>query len=136
MYKIGDAVRLVAGSKYSSGVDIPSWVFKYKLYVRDIRKNGDIVISTQRSGAVTGVVKPKSLVLYSATSVPSTPTFAPYLVRIDTAVLNVRSGAGTNYKINTQVKKNQVYTIIGEQSGWGKLKSGAGWIYLDYTRKI
>lgn len=57
----------------------------------------------------------------------------PYLVKINTAVLNVRNGAGTQYKINTQVKKNQVYTIVDEKDGWGKLKSGAGWISLQYT---
>ena len=59
----------------------------------------------------------------------------PYLVRINTALLNVRAGAGTNYKITTRVRKNQVYTIVDEIDGWGKLKSGAGWISLKYTVK-
>lgn len=57
----------------------------------------------------------------------------PYLVKIATDVLNVRAGVGTNYKINTTVKRNQVYTIVDEINGWGKLKSGAGWICLAYT---
>lgn len=135
-FKVGDAVKLIAGATYSNGVAIPNWVFKYKLYVREIRKNGDIVISTQKSGDVTGVVKPKSIVPYNTTSVPTNPSFTPYLVRINTSVLNVRAGAGTNYKINTQVKKNEVYTIVDEKNGWGKLKSGAGWIHLDYTKKV
>ena len=60
----------------------------------------------------------------------------PYLVKINTSVLNVRSGAGTNYKVTTQVKRNQVYTIVDQKNNWGKLKSGAGWICLDYTKKI
>ena len=59
----------------------------------------------------------------------------PYLVKINTAVLNVRSGAGTGYKINTTVKRGEVYTITAESNGWGKLKSGAGWIKLSYTIK-
>lgn len=59
----------------------------------------------------------------------------PYLVKIDTSVLNVRAGAGTNYKVTNQVKRNQVYTIVDEKNGWGKLKSGAGWICLDYTER-
>ena len=58
-----------------------------------------------------------------------------YTVRINTAILNVRSGPGTNYGINTQVKQNEVYTIVEENNGWGKLKSGAGWISLGYTVK-
>ena len=59
-----------------------------------------------------------------------------YLVKINTDVLNVRAGAGTNYPVNTQVKRGQVYTIVDEKDGWGKLKSGAGWIKLSYTVKV
>lgn len=58
-----------------------------------------------------------------------------YTVKVTASVLNVRSGPGTNYGINTTVKKNEVYTIVEENSGWGKLKSGAGWISLAYTTK-
>lgn len=31
-------------------------------------------------------------------------------------------------------KKNK-YTIVEEKNGWGRLKSGAGWISLSYTKK-
>lgn len=60
----------------------------------------------------------------------------PYLVKIDASVLNVRSGPGMNYKTRTQVRKNEVYTIVALENNWGKLKSGAGWICLDYTKKV
>lgn len=68
------------------------------------------------------------------------PTFTPYTVKVDANVLNVRKGAGTNYPIVTTVKKGQVYTIVAESDGsgakkWGKLKSGVGWISLDYVKK-
>ena len=59
-----------------------------------------------------------------------------YKVRITADVLNVRMGAGAGYKIATTVKKGEVYTIIQEANGWGKLKSGAGWISLYYTKKV
>lgn len=59
-----------------------------------------------------------------------------YLVKINTDALNVRAGAGVNYKINTVVKKGEVYTIVREYNGWGKLKSGAGWVNLKYTIRI
>ena len=59
-----------------------------------------------------------------------------YKVRITANTLNVRSGAGTSYKVTTTVKKNGIYTITAEQNGWGKLKSGAGWISLKYTEKV
>lgn len=60
----------------------------------------------------------------------------PYLVKITASVLNVRADAGTNYKRKAQVRQNEIYTIVEEKNGWGKLKSGAGWICLDYTKKV
>lgn len=132
-FKNGDAVKLLAGATYTSGASIPSWVMRSKLYVRDTYDNGDIVISTQKTGAVTGVVDKDYVVPYSSTTASN---FTPYMVRVTGDVVNVRAGAGTNYKINTQVKRNEVYTIVAEQNGWGKLKSGAGWISLTYAKKI
>lgn len=61
--------------------------------------------------------------------------FEPYLAKITASVLNVRKGPGTGYAVTMTVKKNGVYTIVAESNGWGKLKSGAGWIKLSYTQK-
>lgn len=75
-------------------------------------------------------------------STPATSTFKSYLVRITASNgVNIRKGAGTNYAINGAIPKGGAYTIIAESTGtgakkWGKLKSGAGWIALDYTEKI
>lgn len=62
--------------------------------------------------------------------------FVPYRVKITANVLNVRAGAGTSYKVTMTVTKGGVYTIVEEKDGWGKLKSGAGWISLQYTEKV
>ena len=76
----------------------------------------------------------------TATTAPSTPQDTSYKVKINTAVLNVRKGPGTNYGIATQVKQGEVYTIVGEvkngSTTWGKLKSGAGYISLGYTQRV
>lgn len=58
-----------------------------------------------------------------------------YRVRVTADVLNVRAGAGVQHKINTTIRKGEVYTIVAESGGWGCLKSGAGWISLRYTEK-
>lgn len=58
-----------------------------------------------------------------------------FTVKINTDSLNIRSGAGTSYKVVGTVKKGEVYTIVQTSGDWGKLKSGAGWIHLDYTIK-
>lgn len=80
-------------------------------------------------------------VVYSGKSTTTTTTFTPYLVRVTADVLNIRKGAGTNYGTNVAIRDKGVYTIVAEASGqgatkWGKLKSGAGWISLDYTKKV
>ena len=135
-FKNGDEVKLLPGATYISGKVIPSWVFRTKLYVRGIQSNG-ILISTQKTGAVTGIVASKDLTPYIAnTTVKNTTGFIPYLVKITADVLNVRAGAGTKYRITTQVKKGNIFTIVDKKDDWGKLKSGAGWIHLDYTKKL
>ena len=52
--------------------------------------------------------------------------------------LNIRAEANTSSKINGQVFFNQVFTIVEEKNGFGKLKSGAGWISLNskYVKKL
>lgn len=61
----------------------------------------------------------------------------PYTINVTASSgLNVRSGPGTSYSIREAIPKSNVkYTIVEEKNGWGRLKSGAGWIYLKYTKK-
>jgi uncharacterized protein YgiM (DUF1202 family) len=59
-----------------------------------------------------------------------------YKVKITASALNVRAGVGTNYKINKVVHKNEVYTVVEEKGGWGRLSTGDGWISLKYTSKV
>lgn len=68
-------------------------------------------------------------------------TVALYLVKVTTDVLNIRKGPGTNYGTNGAIRDKGTYTIVAESDGpgaskWGKLKSGAGWISLDYAKKV
>lgn len=59
-----------------------------------------------------------------------------FLVKVIKSSLNYRSGPGVGFKINGQIRKNEVYTIVAEKNGWGKLKSGAGWINLKYVKIV
>lgn len=67
---------------------------------------------------------------------PSVATSNEFKVKITADSLNVRNGAGTGFKLVTTVKKNQVYTIVEESNGWGRLKSGAGWISMKYVTRL
>jgi len=78
----------------------------------------------------------------SSPNPPSEVSACPYLVRISISNLNIRKGPGTNYSKTGWFTGKGVFTIVAESSGtgstkgWGKLKSGAGWISLDYAIKV
>ena len=66
----------------------------------------------------------------------------PYLVKVDIVNLNIRKGPGINYARTGLFTGIGTFTIVevrdgeGSKSGWGKLKSGSGWICLDCTKKV
>lgn len=75
----------------------------------------------------------------AAASSGSTPTTGNFRVQVSISDLYIRKGPGTNYGNNGFCPKG-VYTIVETKSAdgytWGKLKSGAGWISLDYATRI
>lgn len=65
----------------------------------------------------------------------------PFLVKVSISDLNIRKGPGTNYG-RVQFCLVGVYTIMevrsgkGSSAGWGRLKSGIGWISLDFVKRV
>lgn len=63
-------------------------------------------------------------------------------VRVDIPDLNIRKGPGTNYSKTGKVTGKGSFIIVdvksgaGSKTGWGKIKSGIGWISLDYAKRI
>ena len=61
-----------------------------------------------------------------------------YKVRVIIPDLNIRKGPGTNLDKTGKCTGVGAFTVTeirkgeGSNSGWGKLKSGAGWISMDY----
>ena len=74
-----------------------------------------------------------------------TKAITPYMVKVDVAsipdhVLNIREQPTINSPVTGKITETMSVTIVDEASGtgaskWGKLKSGAGWISLDYAIK-
>lgn len=66
----------------------------------------------------------------------------PFRVKVDIDDLNIRTGAGTNYAKTGEYTGRGVFHITevkegkGAAAGWGKLKSGAGWVSLDYCTRL
>ncbi len=64
----------------------------------------------------------------------------PFLVKVSITDLNIRKGLGVGYD-RVQFCPPGVYTIVAvsDCSGatkWGKLKSGIGWLSLDFVTRI
>lgn len=81
-------------------------------------------------------------VVYTPASSTSDISDVPFLVKVSISDLNIRKGPGTDYAKTGKFTGIGVFTIVdvksgkGSTAGWGKLKSGAGWISLDYAAKI
>jgi len=68
---------------------------------------------------------------------PAAPPNEEFRVRITTPALNVRSGPSASHRVNRQlVNDPNIYTIVEVVDGWGRLKSGAGWINLQFTSRV
>lgn len=106
-------------------------------------RHGEIAAEVNRrlQGASSGggvVVTPPAI--EKPTDGGTGATVTPYLVQVTISNLYIRKGPGTNYGKNGFIKPG-VYTIVEESTGtgatkWGKLKSGAGWISLDYAKQV
>lgn len=62
----------------------------------------------------------------SDTGYPTTP----FTVKVLVSDLNIRKQPAMGNNVVGQTGKG-VFTIVSVNDGWGKLKSGAGWIYLE-----
>ena len=79
--------------------------------------------------------------IYTPNTTSDSTAAVPFLVKVSISDLNIRKGPGTDYA-RTQYVPVGVYTIVevksgkGSTAGWGRLKSGAGWISLDFATRV
>ena len=144
--KKGDAVKIASNATYYSGKVVPAWVKNKTWVVKEV--SGDRAVidkSVDGANAINSPINTKFLTVVtssgSSTTTSEPAVFTPYLIKVTTNSLNIRSGAGTNYGINGVIKNKGIYTIVAEADGkgatkWGKLKLNAGWISLDYVKKV
>ena len=71
----------------------------------------------------------------TSSSSSSASSSSSYKVKVSVSDLYIRKGPGTSYKTAGFIKPG-VYTITETKNNWGRLKSGQGWICLDYTKKV
>lgn len=141
--KVGSVVKLSSNATYYDGKSMPAWVSGKTWIVKSI--SGDRVVidkSVDGQNSIMSAVNKKYVSPATVSETVKTATkFAEYKVRVTADALNIRKGAGTNYDIAGTITDKGIYTIVGESTGtgatkWLKLKSGAGYIASDYTKKV
>ena len=99
--------------------------------VKSFQKSNDLVVD--------GIIGPNT---WAALKSVKNELNVPYKVSVSINDLNIRKGPGTNYATTGSYTGIGVFTIVdvrsgaGSKTGWGKLKSGAGWISLDFTKRV
>lgn len=137
--KAGDEVKITSGATYYNGKAIPTWVKNKNWIVKSV--SGDRAVIDKSADGKNAICSPINTKYLAVVSGSNSGSFVPYRVKINASALNIRKGAGTNYAIAGTIRDKGVYTIVAEADGngatkWGLLKSKAGWISLDYTKRL
>lgn len=145
-FKVGDIVTFNGTTHYkSASASSGSSCKKGQATITSIAKGKAHpyhLIAVKGGGStVYGWVNEKDISMGSTSSGSTSSSFTPYKVRITADELNIRSAPSTAALTTGSITDHGIYTIVGESNGagaskWGKLKSGAGWISLDYVQKV
>ena len=123
-FKVGEKVRVKeSATQYATGQAL-AWFVKGSIYEVTQVAGDKLLLSDIISWVWVDDVEQVS----ANTVVATDKTF---LVKIICDELNIRQKADFNSKVVGTVKRGEVYTIIDEENGLGKLKSGAGYISLN-----
>lgn len=108
----------------------------YKKAIQII-KDGGYATSPDYVTKICNIIEKWDLTAYDIenATTPTTPAdnsnypAVPFTVKVIIDDLNYRAEPSMNGKVNGQTGKG-IFTITKVSNGWGKLKSGAGWIWL------
>lgn len=133
--KPGDKVKIVAGAVYTNGKVI-SDIIRAETWIVKAVNGSTVLIDKSVAGgwSINSTVDAKYLTVVSA-------AFEPYIIRVEVDALNIRLAPTTLATVVGTIRDRGAYTIVQEADGrgatrWGRLKSGAGWISLDYCRVL
>ena len=123
----------------SSGVDMSHFYTDYKAIITSKGFNGYEKPTPVEPSKPVEEDKPEEKPVTPSEPEKEEDSFRPYTVKVTIKNLRIRKGPGTNYASAGYIAP-AIYTIVEEKTGtgatkWGKLKSGAGWISLDYVKK-
>lgn len=136
--KIGDTVKLKESALQWDKGNIKD-SYKDKEYkVKSIDAKGRTVLTI--NGTVMYAVNRNDIYIPGENKVDKV-IVDEYKVKVEIKNLWIRAGAGTGNATKGYIPPG-VYTIVetkagkGSTKGWGRLKSGVGWISLDFTKNV
>ncbi len=124
--RVGERVRVKESAKqYATGEEM-AWFVKGAIYEVNQVAGNKVLLSDIMSWVWLDDVAPVNA-----------PSKNYFKVEIICDSLNIREKADFNSKIVGTVKRGEVFTIVEESNGLGKLKSGAGYISMNskYVKK-
>lgn len=128
-FKVGDKVKVkTTATHYATGQTMASFVKGSTYEVTKV--DGSKLLLSDISSWVWD---------YDVEKVGSAPVAdSSFKVKVICNSLNIRQSDSFDSKVVGTVSKNEVYTIVQESNGLGKLKSGAGWISMGsaYVQKV
>ncbi|MDR1736240.1 MAG: phage tail-type lysozyme domain-containing protein [Oscillospiraceae bacterium] len=131
-YKVGDIVQFNGGSVYKSSNAATAATAKdaSRCKVTQLSSGAKypLHLVSEDNGGVWGWVAAADVGAGAQNAVP-------YTVKIARGT-SYRKGPAESSAVAGTIKDGGVYTIVEEQGGFGKLKSGAGWVSLGATVKI
>jgi len=133
----GDIVMFTGGAVYaSSTTDTPSSVrdaSRCKVTKLNNGARNPLHLVSEDGGGIFGWVAAGSVELAGGQA-PSAP-FEAYRARIKDGTV-YRSGPSATAAVAGVISETGVFTIVEEYNGWGRLKSGAGWVLLSAIEKV
>ncbi|MDB8439123.1 peptidoglycan recognition protein family protein [Turicibacter sanguinis] len=132
LYSVGDRVKVLASAKtYVTGEVIKEFVKGQTYEIMRVHDN-KLLLSDIISWVYSHDVEKVSV---DSNTMIATET--PFLVEIICDQLHIRHNPDFNSVVVGAVKSGEVYTIIQEENGLGKLKSGVGYISMNdkYVRR-
>lgn len=104
---------------------------KYKAAAQII-KDGGYATSTSYVKALCDIIKEYDLTAYEVKKKATKPAAKTFKVQVTADDLRIRKEPNLQSEIAGYTGKG-IFTITEEKGGWGKLKSGAGWICLTVS---
>lgn len=129
--EVDDAIKLnEKATHFTDGRKISSNILKQTLYIVEVTANGYRISRTLKGDSIGEVLKDEVKLINSN----GIAKIKPYIVRIEQDKLPVYLASNTKSTILNYLNKNNLYTIINEENGFGKLLKGKGWIQLSQVK--